>query len=253
MVFLCLKSTYLGQVKKWFASILTVLTFLSCEKDIVYEFESTNLSTTNFELCDYDSCPSVSLNYIVFKTPETLATTVNKDITNYLSDRLLFKNQTAPSIEDAVAVYLSNAQNSYPETSEFSEAHTLEMDMTVAYTSNDILSLQATYYEFSGGAHSINGVHFWNYNPKTGQRLKNETLFKEEKAFSAFAKAKFIQTHGPLHLFKFKGGTYELPQNIGFNQEGIRLCYNIYEIATYAEGTLELNFSWQEVEDYLNF
>ena len=252
MVFLWLKSTYLGQVKKSLASILTVLISLSCEKDIVYEFEHTSFSTTNFELCDYDSCPNISLDYIAFKTPETLTTIVNKDIENYLNDRLLFKNQTAVSIKEAVAIYLSNAQNSYPETSEFSEAHTFDMDMTVAYTSNDIVSLQATYYEFAGGAHGTNGVHFWNYNPKTGQKLKNENLFKDEKAFNAFAKARFIQTHGPLHLFKFKDGRYELPQNIGFNQDGIRLFYNRYEIAAYAEGTLELNFSWQEVEDYLN-
>lgn len=127
------------------------------------------------------------------------------------------------------------------------------MDIDLHFTSNNILTLKQDYYEFAGGAHGINGLYYFNYNPKTGQQLENNALFDDVVAFTAFAKTKFIKTHGPINQYWFEGDVFRLPKNIGFGPEGMLFFYNVYEIAPYAEGSFELTFTWQEIEDYLSF
>lgn len=234
-------------------SICSLLLFSRCEGDIQYTFENSSFSSAEFTLCEYNQCPDLSLKYVVFSTPKESAAVINADLEKLLIEQLIFKGQTAPSIKEAVESYLSNAQNAYPETSDFSSTHEFTMDITVRYNSNAILSLQNSYYEFAGGAHGSGGLIFWNYNSKTGQRLENISLFKDVGTFSAFAKAKFIAAHGPLNQFWFKNETFALPESIGFSEEGLLLFYNVYEIASYAAGTFELILPWEEIEDYLSF
>lgn len=237
----------------FYCLLLFFLLLSSCEKDIVYEFASTSIKSSDFELCAYDQCPDVFLEYVEFNTPKSLAKEVNRDVEALLIEQLTFEGQTASSVKEAIELYLSNSQNSYPEDSVFSEVHELQIAMDIVYTSNDVMTLQSDYYEFAGGAHGIGGVSYWNYNPKTGQKIENTGLFDDIEGFTAFAKAKFIQTHGPLDRFWFEDMVFTLPANIGFNQQGMTLFYNVYEIAPYAEGTFQLDLTWSEIEKYLSF
>lgn len=225
---------------------------LSCEKKIEYSTTTTHWSNLDFDSCDYEPCPNLSLNYVVLNSPEKLAYVANTELNNAIIKRLTFKGQNATSIREGIEIYLANSQNAYPEAATFSDAHELQMDIEIGYSSNDILSLQCNSYEFAGGAHKTESIHFWNYNPKTAQRLKNNALFKDIEAFSAFAKAQFIKIYGPLKSFWFKNG-FTLPENIGFNKEGLILFYNVYEIAHYTDGAFQLILSWEEVKDYLAF
>lgn len=240
-------------VKNVFVVIGIFFFFSSCEEDIIYQFASTTIKSSDFELCIYDNCPDVLLEYVEFNTPESLAKGVNRDIENLLIEQLTIDGQTVSSVKEALELYLSNAQNSYPEDSLFSAVHELQIAIDVAYTSNNVLTLQNDYYEFAGGAHGMGGINYWNYNPKTGQKIKNTALFTDLEGFTAFAKAKFIQTHGSLDQFWFENTVFKLPANIGFNQEGMTLFYNVYEIAPYAEGTFQLDIAWSEVKRYLSF
>jgi len=240
-------------VKNNFFFICLVFFFLSCEEEIVYEFASTQISSADFELCVLDHCPDVSLNYVEFNSPETISTVINKDIEAFLIDHLIVQGQSASSIKEAIELYLSNSQNAYPEDSGIFTAHELEIAVEVSYTSNEILTLQNDYYQFAGGAHGVSAIQYWNYNPKTGQKFTNNALFNDLDGFVAFAKAKFIKTHGSLDQFWFEDGVFTLPANMGFGETGFVLFYNVYEIAPYADGTFQLEFTWDEIEGYLSF
>ena len=50
----------------------------------------------------------------------------------------------------------------------------------------------------------------------------------------------------------FFGEEFHLPANIGYNDEGVLLFYNVYEIASYAVGITEFTIPFEEVEDYLS-
>lgn len=240
-------------MKNVILSIFLFIVLASCEEDIAYEFATTSISSLDFELCMHDHCPELALNYIEFNAPEALAKEVNKDVQKLIIEKLIFDGQSASSVKEAVEIYLSNSENSYPENSALSALHELQMDVEVRYMSNDILTLQSDYFEFSGGAHGRSGLHYWNYNPTTGKRLENKALFKDLEGFTAFAKAAFIKTHGSIEQFWFEDKVFILPASIGFSQEGMLLFYNVYEIASYADGTFQLTFTWEEIEDYLAF
>ena len=54
-------------------------------------------------------------------------------------------------------------------------------------------------------------------------------------------------------LFESESDTFNLPENITYNEEGIVLLYNAYEIAPYATGILEFEIPYSEIENYLAF
>jgi hypothetical protein len=52
--------------------------------------------------------------------------------------------------------------------------------------------------------------------------------------------------------YMFERDTFYLPQNIGFTQDGVKLLYNEYEVASYADGPVELLLPYKEVKKYLS-
>jgi hypothetical protein len=50
----------------------------------------------------------------------------------------------------------------------------------------------------------------------------------------------------------FEKDSFYLPENIGFTKEGVKLLYNQYEVASYADGTIELTLPYNEVKKYLS-
>ena len=48
-------------------------------------------------------------------------------------------------------------------------------------------------------------------------------------------------------------GTFQLPKNIGYSEDGIILLYNTYEIAPYSTGIIEFVIPFEEVNSLLIF
>ena len=49
----------------------------------------------------------------------------------------------------------------------------------------------------------------------------------------------------------FFGKPFQLPENIGFSDDGLVLLYNAYEIASYNQGYTEFIIPFDDVESYL--
>ena len=49
----------------------------------------------------------------------------------------------------------------------------------------------------------------------------------------------------------FFGEPFHLPDNIGYSEEGLILLYNVYEIASYAQGYTEFRIPFSELNTYL--
>ena len=49
----------------------------------------------------------------------------------------------------------------------------------------------------------------------------------------------------------FFGKPFQLPENIGFNNNGLLLLYNTYEIASYAQGYTEFVIPFNDCESFL--
>ena len=51
--------------------------------------------------------------------------------------------------------------------------------------------------------------------------------------------------------FMFEEEKFQLPQTFFFTEEGLLLYYNVYEIASYADGPKQLLLPYEEVAPYL--
>ncbi|NNE76731.1 MAG: DUF3298 domain-containing protein, partial [Pricia sp.] len=99
---------------------------------------------------------------------------------------------------------------------------------------------------------------FLNFDKRKGRELENWQLFRNREDFQLFAERKFrnqedIPLQGPINStgFMFEKDSFYLPENIGFTKEGVKLLYNPYEVASYADGPIILTLPFKEVAPFL--
>ncbi|WP_298151524.1 DUF3298 and DUF4163 domain-containing protein [Flavobacterium sp.] len=128
----------------------------------------------------------------------------------------------------------------------------------VIYQSDSIIDIELKHYTFTGGAHGYSGRHSLIFDAMTGKFIPNEYLFRDKKAFMAFAEKKFRTAYkipegksiNATNLM-FEEGVFQLPQTYFFTDKGLLLFYNVFEIASYADGPKELLIPYSEVNKYL--
>jgi hypothetical protein len=148
-------------------------------------------------------------------------------------------------------------KNKFPDETIGWEA---KIDGEVAYEDENIVTIQLRAYIFTGGAHGYAPTRFLNFDKKKGLELENWELFKDQDVFMRFAETKFrIQEHVPQGKpinstgFMFDDNRFYLSENIGFTKDGLKLFYDQYEVASYADGPIVVNLPFNEVRDYLTF
>src|SRR5690606_23450459 len=100
-------------------------------------------------------------------------------------------------------------------------------------------------------AHGITSVRLLNFDAATGQLVPNEKLISKQQAFEALVKAKLEKEVAERNIDVFDPKSFTMPQNIGFNNRGLILLYNQYEIAPYASGIIDFEIPYEEAEDLL--
>ena len=121
------------------------------------------------------------------------------------------------------------------------------------YHSEVVISIALTSYQNTGGAHGILNISFLNFDVETGEPISNVDLFSDFSAFKAIAEQHFKKEIEGKESQYFKSDTFALPANIGFDDEGIFLLYNTYEIAPYSTGLTEIHIPFEEVSMLLNY
>ena len=228
---------------------LFFLVCISCKKDASTILISESFSEEYRGDCTGNNCAQVSIDFIKIKGDSEVATQINFTTGNFI---IYFLNSNfdrkikATTISEAAEQFLENYENDkkeYPDLSPYQA----EVSMSVSYTSPEILSVRAEYYTYSGGAHGNMITEFLNFNPKTGSLLTTSTLFENKTGFTDLAEQLFrvenkiapnenINSTG----FWFDKDTFYLPDSIGFSESAVLLIYNQYEIASYADGPIEL-------------
>jgi hypothetical protein len=111
---------------------------------------------------------------------------------------------------------------------------------------------------FTGGAHGYEGNRSLIFNAKSGRSLTYDQIFKDKKAFTAFAEKKFrekykIPAGKSINItgLMFENDKFILPQNIFYTDNGMLLLYNAYEVASFADGTKELLIPYSEADAFL--
>ncbi len=233
---------------------LLFFVLLSCKNEDRLTFESLVFNTENCE-----NCPEVSIAVPKAIEQSKLAKTINTALNEEIIDLLLFDDEIeVATIEQA----LTSFKNGYVELQKLytneSTGWKAKINGTIVYEDTSILTIELDSYMFTGGAHGYTSKRFLNFDKKKGTELENWQLFKNRTDFQLFAETMFraqekIPQDKPINHtgFMFEKDSFYLPENIGFTKKGIKLLYNQYEVASYADGPIVLVLPYKEVKKYL--
>jgi hypothetical protein len=235
--------------RKTFTFFVLIIVLFSCKHEeprIV--FNEVNFSVPNNHIVDINIPVAIGNSEITVK--------INKAIQNRVSyslDGASVNTNNENSINESIHLFNQEFENfklDFPNSSLVWEA---QIDGEISYQSNDIISCAITSYVNTGGAHGNLNIAFLNFNKKTGELIPNEALFKDLEVLIEVIKPYFLKSIKNKEIDMSDNAMFELPKNIGFNENGMIILYNPYEIASYSEGIIECTVPFEKIESCLVF
>lgn len=135
-----------------------------------------------------------------------------------------------------------------------------EIDYHINYNQNNVLSIEFSGYNYSGGAHGIPFVKTLNFDLKTGKELKLNDVFKPDsdflKYFSVDSKdklaTKFASPGGQEFFNEGLDPKNENFENWTFTPNGgLNITFDAYQVVAYAYGTPTIHFTSEDLKDIL--
>ena len=239
---------------------LFILAFLvACESE-KQPLEFTNYAIErHFKDCnpDLESCTFIDLNYPVANKKREEAKIINREIANHIIKIIDYREDaTVENLEQLADRFITNYENTSADFPDSETPWEASVYGEVQYFGEELISIKFTSELFTGGAHGYGSESFLNFNPENGELYKNKELFTsgfKDFVEKEFRKEKEIPVSDPINstgLF-FEDEQFHLPYNIGFSEGKVILHYNAYEIASYAEGAFRMEFSQEEVAQFL--
>ncbi|WP_147677714.1 DUF3298 and DUF4163 domain-containing protein [Algibacter pacificus] len=229
--------------------IICLLTlFFSCKEDIKITFEDLNITTENNTIVEVNIPKALGNKSITHNINSEIEKAVIRNLHIGELDSI-----TSASIEESITEFnkaFIKFQNDFPETAQIWDA---QIDGETMLNSPEIISLALTSYLNTGGAHGMLHISFLNFETSTGKLIPNENLITDTAAFKQIALPYFREATKEKYLFETELDTFTLPENIGYNDEGMVLLYNAYEIAPYSTGIIEFVVPLNEIESCINF
>lgn len=236
--------------------IAFVFTFLllACEKDSQLAFEHQV-----FDGGPCTACPKIRIEIPRALTKRKIGQTINNALTEEVISQLAYEEyQNAATIPSAIESFKNgyrDLQQKFPEEYAPWEA---TIHAKVSFENKDLISISLTSYIYTGGAHGYGSTHLLNFDKDSGRELETEELFSDWEGFMKLAESQFRTQHQIAKGqainstgFMFESDTFYLPENIGYTESGLMLLYNPYEIASYADGVIELELPYKKVENML--
>lgn len=227
---------------------------LACNTDHRLIFEPFTISDNACQ-----DCPNISIEIPKALEQSKLAETLNTALEEELITLLAFDDEVeASSISEAIISFKNGYKELnalYPDETAGWEA---KITGVVSFEDKNTITIALNSYLFTGGAHGYTSRNFLNFNKRKAKELDNWELFRDLENFKSYAEAKFriqeeIPSDNPINStgFMFEQDEFYLPENIGYTEKGLVLLYNQYEVASYADGAIELVLPYDEVKKYL--
>lgn len=233
--------------KSFFLVLLSIILF-SCVEDKKVVFNEINLTTTENKI--------VEINIPEATGDKTIAQSINKSVLNVVNSNLRIGDlEESESLTTKELINLFNEEyesfkTDFPESAIEWDS---QIDGQVMYHSASVISIVITSYQNTGGAHGQLNITFLNFDVETGKALKNAELFADMPGFKQLAKEYFNEEIADKKDMYFEPDNFTLPANIGFDDDGLFLIYNSYEIAPYSTGLTEIHIPYEEVGMMLNY
>jgi hypothetical protein len=235
-------------MKKILSFLLSFFILVACKKDVNLSFSEVN------EI--YNDNAIVEINIPKASGNKTISNSINSTIEKHIATALNFGEDDSKvlSYSEAISNFekeFHHFKNEYDESTLVYEA---TFDGEVIYQSAGIICVAITGYTNTGGAHGNLDITLYNFNSDSGKLYSNDELIINEKEFTQLVKTHFINeidTNSEELSDYFFGDDFHLPANIGFNDEGVLILYNTYEIASYAQGITEFTIPFSEANPFI--
>lgn len=243
------KST--STLKKISLSLAVLIVVFSCKDDTEISFTDTTIEKTENA--------KINITYPKAEGNEKVADRINKTIENFLANEINMseKSDKNLSLDDAIKAFDGEYKSFKKDFSDSTQEWEAMIESEVNYDSGKILCITVNSYLDTGGAHGNSHVTFLNFNKISGELLKTKDIITDAEGFKKMAIPYFEKATKPISNDEevqdmFFGEAFQLPENIGFNEKGVILLYNIYEIASYAQGVTEFTIPYSEAKPFLN-
>lgn len=226
----------------------------------VLEFSKKNFEK-KFGDCSYpDSlCYQLNIQNIEVKGgPDEVRNSINNELNSYiittLSSFLSDDSQSYQDINQCVEALVQDYKKISVEFEDFNQDWNISIDTELKNKDDEIISILSSVESYLGGAHGNHWNDFLNFDARNGELISWKDIITDEIRFTEIAEAGFrIERKLPPNAdleregYFFDGGVFELPENIGFSDQGAILIYNPYEVAPYSMGSTEFIIPWEEI------
>lgn len=226
--------------------------------------DSITYKTVHFEKtlgnCKHpdSGCARISIDYPeIQKAPaEAAKEAINRFIQNTIL-KSSFSGKTAPGMEVLMTEFIDEYKDVVSNFPNYSNSWTDEKEMKVLYSDADVASFSLSEQAYTGGAHGLSTVLYYNFDLQNGRQLTLADLFvpgyEEELTRigeTQFRKMKQLSAGETLSSagFWFGNDRFKLNDNFAITKAGIAFYYNNYEIAPYAMGPTELLLTYQDLK-----
>jgi hypothetical protein len=230
--------------------LLSVLVIIcSCVKENSFEFVETSIIKKE--------PVSIEVIYPKLNDNSELSSKINITIESELAKHIAFFEEDTESLtlNDAVTQF----ENRFISFKNDFETDALPWEVTinseVVFQSTYVITIAIDSYTFTGGAHGNSVITLLNFDPKTGDLYTQNNVVKTSPDFIELVKQYFkketaSKTSDSSENYFF-GEDFKLPENIGFNDEGVIFLYNTYELSSYAQGITEFTIPYNEISKFI--
>ena len=230
------------------AFLMLLIVAFGCKEEEELSFEDVEIAT--------DTMAEITMLFPMANASTDVAAKINKAVENHVVNEISFTEETPVDVtlEEAIDKF-DKAYYEFKEGFPSSEQRwNASIEGEVVYQSPQIITIAMNSYLDTGGAHGNDNITFLNFNAKTGDTFTNEDLLEINDELINLAKTYFEREAADLGKSMddyFFGEQFHLPANIGFSDEGVVFLYNVYEIASFADGYTEFVIPFSELSNVL--
>ncbi|MGR7812944.1 DUF3298 domain-containing protein [Lacinutrix undariae] len=221
------------------------LLIFSCKKEVTLSFNEESIITN--EQAD------ISIIYPKTSGDKTVSNRINETIEAYISNQINFndsiKTETFKATVEKFNADYTRFKNDFLDED---QKWIADIEGEIVLDTPELICFGMSSYMNTGGAHGNSRIDFLNFNPETGKLYAMTDLIDDFDGFSALAETHFkaeVKTDDTADYFF--GKDFQLPESIGFNEAGVIILYNTYEIAAYSEGVTEFTIPYEDANSYL--
>ena len=199
------------------------------------------------------------VSYPVFSDSDH-AEAINRYLLRWIADSTALSSVPGDSVSITIEELADNFFAEYETVrKEFPVSWPYQFELTgsVLLNRSGLLTVDLSYYAFTGGAHGNSYTEYFVFDTMTGKRLGLNDVFEEgfEERLNKLIDSRYRQMKGlspTERLDGEKGMLFEnyihFNNNIALTGRGVSFFYNNYEIAPYAVGPTKIDLPYSELK-----